>query len=321
MIGGLLLHWLALLLCLASCNHLFYAPTRVVYTTPTKLNKPFQELTVPVGKGDKLAVWRLFATEPRYGTILQFHGNGENMTSHFLFVEWLTDLGFDVVTFDYRGYGRSTGVASRAATIEDGLEVIRWLKADARSAPMPLFVVGQSLGGAVSVASVTAAQRESLSVAALVLDSTFDSYRAVTRNKLGGFWLTWPLQWPLSFLVSDELSPAEMAPALTIPILQVHAVIDPIVPYARGIALHELFTQDDARMIDIPVPSHTRAFTKYSPLRPDIVGFFCRHSLEKEACDRRLAPWKESFLQALRAAESKRDAAKRQDAEHGAKKN
>ena len=54
-------------------------------------------LTSPKWKGQKK------------GLILQYHGNAENLTSHYLSLGWLAHEGFDVFIFDYRGYGRSSG--------------------------------------------------------------------------------------------------------------------------------------------------------------------------------------------------------------------
>lgn len=43
------------------------------------------------------------------GTVLHFHGNAANISNHVLQVEWLPDRGFNLLVFDYRGYGISQG--------------------------------------------------------------------------------------------------------------------------------------------------------------------------------------------------------------------
>ena len=133
------------------------------------------------------------------GVIIHFHGNGENMTSHFLFVYWLALEGYDVFTFDYRGYGASAGDKSLSGAVEDGAAALRCARSRAGGAKERLIVVGQSLGGALALAALEREGGEG--VRGLILDSTFASYREVAQDKLRQWWLTWPLQWPLSRLL------------------------------------------------------------------------------------------------------------------------
>ena len=42
-------------------------------------------------------------------TILVFHGNAENLSTHVNSVLWLVQEGFNVFIFDYRGYGGNPG--------------------------------------------------------------------------------------------------------------------------------------------------------------------------------------------------------------------
>ena len=59
--------------------------------------------------GLKLHGWHLKAKDKSRGTILQLHGNAENISTHVNSVLWLALEGYDVFNFDYRGYGKSEG--------------------------------------------------------------------------------------------------------------------------------------------------------------------------------------------------------------------
>lgn len=48
-------------------------------------------------------------TKPSLATIIFFHGNGGNISNVGWVAEQLASSGFDVLLFDYRGYGRSDG--------------------------------------------------------------------------------------------------------------------------------------------------------------------------------------------------------------------
>src|SRR5213079_1643630 len=50
-------------------------------------------------------------TQPSRATIIYFHGNGGNITNVGWVGEQLSARGFDVLLFDYRGYGKSSGFA------------------------------------------------------------------------------------------------------------------------------------------------------------------------------------------------------------------
>ncbi|UPT75824.1 MAG: lysophospholipase [Elusimicrobiota bacterium] len=70
-------------------------------------------------------MWFPAQNGPARGTIVHFHGNGENMTSHYLFVYWLALERWNVFTFDYRGYGASGGEKSIAGSVADGAAAIK----------------------------------------------------------------------------------------------------------------------------------------------------------------------------------------------------
>jgi fermentation-respiration switch protein FrsA (DUF1100 family) len=262
-------------LFLAGCNHLFYHPDDRVYLTPDKLNLSYTEHRLPVG-GEELALWHMPPSAPdQKVVVVHFHGNGQNMTSHFMYTGWMTKAGFDVVTFDYEGYGRSTGKPTRAGLVTDGLAVLDWVARQPSLKGKRIVVFGQSLGGAVAV-PVTALWQNGL-VSLLVVESTFDSYRRIARGVLSSFWLSWPLQWPLSFLVSDGYSPDEYVGRLTMPFLVIHGEGDRVVPFAFGQALFEQARMRDKAFWKLDDSRHTSAFADDdSVYRERFVRYVCK---------------------------------------------
>ncbi|PIR19608.1 MAG: alpha/beta hydrolase [Elusimicrobia bacterium CG11_big_fil_rev_8_21_14_0_20_64_6] len=213
---------------------------------------------------------------PAKGVIVHFHGNGENMTSHYLFVYWLALEGYDVFSFDYRGYGASEGSKSISGAIEDGAAALRLARGRAGGARERLIVIGQSLGGAIALASLDLDGGEG--VRGLILDSTFASYRAVARDKLNHVWLTWPFQYPLSyFLISERWAPKRLiARRKRVPLLMMHAVADPVVPYAQGRRLYEL-APGPKEFWKIAGTGHTAAFFTLGPqYRPTTLAWLER---------------------------------------------
>src|SRR5262249_1447782 len=136
---------------------------------------------VPTADGENLHVWRFEPEKPaaKRAVWVQFHGNAENQTSHFANLFPAVQNGYDLVTFDYRGYGQSTGIPSPAGTVEDGKTILRWVKKNYPD--LPIVVFGQSLGGAIAMRTLEDLGNE-VPIQFLVLDSTFGSYRAAGRS-------------------------------------------------------------------------------------------------------------------------------------------
>jgi fermentation-respiration switch protein FrsA (DUF1100 family) len=81
---------------------------------------------------------------------------------------WHDALGANVLLFDYRGFGRSGGVASEEGLYRDGDAAYEWLVQTRGVAPSRIVIVGQSLGGGVATHLAVTVPH-----AALVLESTF----------------------------------------------------------------------------------------------------------------------------------------------------
>ena len=105
----------------------------------------------------------------------------------------------------------------------------------------PLFLLGQSLGGALgtALASEWVKRGEQPPLDGVILDGTFSGFRAIAREKLGDFWLTWPLQIPLSWTITDEYEAYErIADISPVPVMVIHSERDGIIPFHHGERLY-----------------------------------------------------------------------------------
>lgn len=83
-------------------------------------------------------------------TILYFHGNTGDMDYNMSGVEALYEMGHDIFTLDYRGYGRSEGEPSHDGVIADGRAAVELVMAEEGMEAAELGYVGLSLGGFVA---------------------------------------------------------------------------------------------------------------------------------------------------------------------------
>jgi fermentation-respiration switch protein FrsA (DUF1100 family) len=233
--------WLLLLLVtlLAGCTGVFFQPHHIQVRTPDKLGLNYEDVYFESRDGIRLHGWFLPAEAPAQGTIFFLHGNAENISTHIGAVYWLPKQHFNVFIFDYRGYGLSEGAPSLPGAVGDVESAFTWLLSRKDIDPKRVVVFGQSLGGSLAT-YFTATTLHRADIKALVVESAFSSYRDITREKLASFWLTWPLQYPLSWTVDDEFSPIRVIGKVSpIPLLVIHGDADNIVPIAHGRRLYD----------------------------------------------------------------------------------
>jgi fermentation-respiration switch protein FrsA (DUF1100 family) len=189
------------------CDGRFYYPDHAVYYTPAELSLDVEPVSFRTDDGVKLSAWFVKTRAPQpLGTVIHFHGNAQNLTSHILHSMWLTSEGYQVLIFDYRGYGKSQGSVTREGTIRDGHAALDYCLGRPDVDPKRIFAYGQSLGGAV--ATVVASERPE--VAAVILESTFGDYREIAAEHLRQLVGIRALaDWLSTMLVSDGYDPID----------------------------------------------------------------------------------------------------------------
>jgi fermentation-respiration switch protein FrsA (DUF1100 family) len=255
-------------------GQMFYYPDRTSYGTPADDGLEYEEVVFPSQDGTKLSGWFIPAIGPAQGTILHLHGNAENMTSHFSFVSWLPAAGFNLFVFDYRGYGKSDGRPDRRGLYEDSRAALAYLRSRRDLDPDRLLLFGQSLGGAQAITVVGSGERQG--VRAVVVDSTFFSYRTIVADKIAAMPLLALFKVPLAqIVISNDLSPADyIAGIAPIPLLLLHGSDDEVIPF-RHAELLLAQAKEPKSLWRIEGSSHTEALIAAdSPYRRKLLEFF-----------------------------------------------
>ncbi len=220
-------------LLISGCSSLFFYPQKPLTDNPVARRFSPEDIRFKTTDNITLHGWFFRTTEAK-GSILVLHGNAENLGTHVNSVLWLVQAGFNVFIFDYRGYGNSEGKTSLDGVHKDAEAALETLLSLPGVDQNRVFVLGQSIGGSIAIyLAATTPHREN--IRALIVESTFASYRQIAREKMGSFWLTWLFQYPLSYLVSDNYSAirwiGKIAP---IPILILQGSDDAVVPVHHG---------------------------------------------------------------------------------------
>jgi len=182
-----------------------------------------EEHRIETPDGETLYGWYCRSPHPVASAVF-CHGNRGNLTTSADVIPHLLAAGINVLFFDYRGFGRSTGVPSINGIVSDGVTAARFHD-KIRPKSLPSILYGYSLGGAVAAQVI---KRHAFD--ALILQSTFTSLPGITRVLFR--------RLPLHLVAGNLFDTLSIIRRLTIPLLIIHGEADEVVPCAMA---HELF--------------------------------------------------------------------------------
>lgn len=210
-------------------NALFYFPTGDTAETPATWGMKYENVWFRSADGTRLHGWFLPTSGKRpKGTVVFSHGNAGAMGHHLGFITWLLPAGYNVLLYDYRGFGSSEGAITRRGLIEDVQAAFSYVKTRREVNPGRLISIGHSLGGAKSIVSL--AERPVAGVRAVVSDAGFASYRGMAGVMAGKVGVS---------VVTDEWAPKDWVAKLSpVPLLLIHGTADEVVPFAEGRQLY-----------------------------------------------------------------------------------
>jgi len=275
-VSGLIL----LTVLLSGCTQLFFQPHSFLIDTPERHGIEYRIENFQAADDTALNAWFLPAKLPEgaqaKATVLFLHGNAENISTHFRNVAWLPAEGYNVLALDYRGYGASDGTPSLAGIQLDIDAAMHHLLTHKDVDPKRIVIFGQSLGGALAIYyAAHSAYRSRIS--AVVIDSSFYDYRQIAREKLAGFFLTWPFQWLPWLTVNDDYSPKDSIAAISpLPLLLIHGDRDQVVPPDHSRRLFAL-AQEPKELLIIPGAGHTQSLNEETA-RKQLTGFMQRYT-------------------------------------------
>ena len=141
---------------------------------------PLEEVWLPVDDAVTVFGWFIDAG-PSRPILLWCHGNAGNVSHRLENIQQLYQRGISVFIFDYRGYGRSSGMPSETGLYQDALASYDYLIQERQISPERLIIFGRSLGS--GVAGEVAVQRPA---AGLIVEGSFPSIQAMSDHHYFG---------------------------------------------------------------------------------------------------------------------------------------
>jgi len=174
-----------------------------------------EEVWIETRDHERLHGWYLRAKNP-IASALYCHGNTGNLTNVAHLMPHMLESGFNILLWDYRGYGKSSGRASIRGVVADTLAAAR-LHDQIRPQNLPSLLFGFSLGGAIAAQVIVRHPFQ-----ALILQSTFTTLSDIAR-------VTWP-RLPLHLISGRSFNTLRILRKHRAPLLILHGSQDEACP-------------------------------------------------------------------------------------------
>lgn len=236
-------------------RQLMYRPTAAkdLSTVAIGKNADFgEDVELATADGHTIRGWLVKASassQPaidKHPLLIYFPGNSLNRHERISDLQEVASRGFDVLIFDYRGFGDSTGSPGESALSADALLVWQFACETLGYNQNQITVFGESIGGAVALSMWSKTNPNPPQPAALILSSTFASMSQTVRDHYPMF--------PFHFLLLDRWPSVERIGEVESRIIIFHGTDDQMVPVAQSHAL--VNAARNATLIEIPGGTH-----------------------------------------------------------------
>jgi pimeloyl-ACP methyl ester carboxylesterase len=263
------------------CEAALHPPRRPVPSNPN-----VQTIQVTSSDGIALRAWFFMPAKPNGSVVLVLHGIADSRASQSGLARMFLNHGYAVLAPDSRAHGESGGDLATYGLLEadDVHRWVSWLVENQH--PRTVFGIGESLGAAVVIQSLTVEPRFS----AIVADSAFSSFERIARDRVAerlplplgiGRMLAAPPVWA-GFLYARlrygldfrKASPEAALTRSTTPVLLIHGLNDLLTPPVHS----EILAASNRRCTMlwlVPGAGHTGAFgTAPREFQDRVLGFY-----------------------------------------------
>jgi pimeloyl-ACP methyl ester carboxylesterase len=215
---------------------LFIGNTRLI--GPPTADSIYRARVVSVPDGGTLTIWQATLSRAGAATIVFFYGNASNLTD---FAQTGIDLhgaGYGVVLASYRGYSGNPGHPSEEGLMADARAILATIPRH----DGPVVVWGHSLGSGVAARMAAEGRAD-----ALILESPYTSVANAATRKF-------PI-YPVRWFIEDTFDTLALVPRIKVPVLILHGVKDPVIPFDMGETLAGRFGKQ-ATFVPFPGVGH-----------------------------------------------------------------
>lgn len=225
-------------------EHLIFYPEKLSDKYHFNFEDNFEELTFKTDDGETISAL-LFKAKKSKGIIYYHHGNAGSLESWGLRAVDFTSKDYDVLMYDYRGFGKSSGnIKNEKMLYNDAVMIYKKLLYDYKERDIILY--GTSLG--TGIATKLAHDNHPK---ILILETPYYNFYDVSK-------FHYPYL-PNSILLHYQFKTDKLLPQITIPIYLFHGTEDETVPYNSSERLVVL--SDNIKLFTIQDGSHNNLNT------------------------------------------------------------
>ncbi|MCD4814407.1 alpha/beta hydrolase [bacterium] len=202
-----------------------YFPKKEIEETPKDIKVRYEDVFLKTSDKQILHAWYIKSPKSKQA-VLFCHGNAGNMSGRLHRVAFFKELRVNLLMFDYRGYGKSTGRPSEKGLYRDVQTAYDYLIHERNIDPQQIVVYGKSLGCAVIVDLALHNP-----VGYLVLESPFASVEQVSKEM-------YPFL-PMSWLTQQKYDSVRKIRHIKTPKLIIHGRYDDMIAFRHASLLHQ----------------------------------------------------------------------------------
>ncbi len=204
-------------------NRLIFMPTHSVNQVPVRSAHSFANLVISSANGQSVTAW-FVPSKNNIGTVLYCRSNKGNMSDDIGIVRTWNKIGYNVMIFDYQGFGMSRGEPSELNCYDDADAALAWLRSN-RLLSKKFIIHGRSIGGAV--AAKLAADNK---CDGLVIESSFTSIPDLGKSRF---------PFIPQALYYNDFPTEKLLKAVNTNVLVMHSPEDKTIPFSMGQKLFE----------------------------------------------------------------------------------
>lgn len=204
--------------------------------------------------------------------LIYFYGNGQSIYESFSRLLFLSkEFNLNIVCFDYRGYGKSTGKPAFDNLISDAVLIYDYVSK--KFSPEKIFIFSQSIG---TVPCVVIGSTKKVN--GIIMEAPFNNAQeAVSRMTEG---LIPPFKWIIKLDVEKNLKekrpqPDDMIKNFNAPLLIIHGKNDDCFPVDIGEKMYKAAGSKEKKFIILPNTKHDNVDITRGIAYEEIKKFLC----------------------------------------------
>ncbi|NML46681.1 alpha/beta hydrolase [Ramlibacter sp. G-1-2-2] len=210
-------------------ERLLFEPDPLALDEPISKDPDTREFFVDV-PGARLSVAHLQCPNPR-GVFFFLHGNSGNLKKWFVELDAFRQANFDVVMFDYRGFGKSSGQIESEEQLRADVRAV-WEQVAPMYSGKRVVISGQSLGTGLAAGLAAHLCSEGRAPDLTMLVSAYSSMRVLAAE-------IYP--WVPVQVLRYPLHTLEHAAKLLGPVMLIHGDKDELIPISHSEKLCSAF--------------------------------------------------------------------------------